>query len=131
MVSKKVEKKKKVMKVEKRVVKKKAVQMTPEPQEVQSPTLLQDESSVSEDPTISMQATPEVTFHKNAAKKQKMISKSSTIGGLTRAIVDQFGTTKTSETSVLKDVLEQYNELKTKYQELKVRTDSLFPKVML
>ena len=60
-----------------------------------------------------------------------MISKSSTIGGLTRAIVDQFGTTKTSETSVLKDVLEQYNELKTKYQELKVRTDSLFPKVML
>ena len=42
-----------------------------------------------------------------------------TFGGLSRTIVEQFGT-NTSESSVLKDLLEQYNEIKTKYHELKV-----------
>jgi hypothetical protein len=106
--------------------------------------LLQNSPSLSAESehTVSLQATPEITFQKQP-KKQKTLKLSiakelehaydmaditpdklrapgskQTFGGLSRTIVEQFGS-NTSESSVLKDLLEQYNEIKTKYHELK------------
>ena len=118
------------------------------------PLPLEDEVSLSAESehTVSLQATPEVTFPKKS-KKQKTSkfsiakeledaydmaditpdklshlhahapSSKQTFGGLSRTIVEQFGR-NTSESSVLKDLLEQYNEIKTKYHELKVSHSS-------
>ncbi len=126
----------------------------------QAPAFAEDESEfMSDDQTVSMQATPEAVLQKNwraaaggkprrgrpaAAEKAthrhgdfarslypreeeaatpvsnlRRQLDGAAVGGLSRTIVEHFGG-NTSESSVLKDLLEQYNEVKTKYQELKV-----------